>query len=175
MSFAVQRLNDDGRTSLVAHFLALPPKDRLLRFGSALAPTIIAAYVDGIDFGRDAVFGVRDDRRDLVAAAHVAIEDDRAEVALSVFPTHRGYGIGSALFEHAATHARHRGIAELFMHCRSGNAPIMHIAQRFGMDIFVSRGDVDAYLKLQPPSAVALAIRNDGPAPSRRIQEETLR
>jgi hypothetical protein len=49
----------------------------------------------------------------------------------------------------------------------------MHIAQRFGMDIFVSRGDVDAYLKLQPPSPAALAIRNDRLVASRPILEET--
>ena len=119
MSFAIQRLNEGIRATLVAHFLALPVKDRCLRFGTALAPAVIAAYVDGIDFVRGAVFGVHDDRLALVGVAHMAIEDDLAEVALSVLPMHRGRGLGSALFKRAVAHARKRCIPRLFMLFRS--------------------------------------------------------
>ena len=73
MTFAVQRLNDGIRATLMAHFLALPMKDRSLRFGRSLAPTVIAAYVDGIDFGRDAIFGVYDSQFMLIGEAHMAI------------------------------------------------------------------------------------------------------
>lgn len=62
MTVAVQRLNEGVRAALVAHFLALPMKNRCLRFATSLAPRVIAAYVNGIDFGRDAVFGVHDDQ-----------------------------------------------------------------------------------------------------------------
>src|SRR5258708_37797677 len=86
MTFAIQRLNEGVRASLVAHFLALPMRDRSLRFGAALAPTVIAKYVDGIDFDRDAVLGLHDDRLALVGVAHVAFVDDLAEVGLSVLP-----------------------------------------------------------------------------------------
>jgi GNAT superfamily N-acetyltransferase len=149
MACVVERLNGDMRASLVAHFLALPLKDRSLRFGSALAPTLIAAYVDGVDFFRDAVFGVKDGWQALVGAAHLAVEDNGAELALSVLPSYRACGIGSSLFARALAHARSRRIAQLFMHCRVGNAPIMRIAQRFGMDIVAAGGDADAYLQLQ--------------------------
>lgn len=149
MACVVERLNDDMRASLVAHFLALPLKDRTLRFGSAVAPTLIAAYVDRIDFSCDAVFGVKDGWQALVGTAHMAIEETRAELALSVLPSYRACGIGSSLFARAVAHARNRRIAQLFMHCRIGNAPIMRIAQRFGMDIVAAGGDADAYLQLQ--------------------------
>ena len=62
MSVAIHRLGDGARATVTAHFLALPMKDRRLRFGTSLAPRVIAAYVDRIDFDRDAVFGVHDDR-----------------------------------------------------------------------------------------------------------------
>lgn len=150
MPCVVERLNDDMRASLVTHFLALPLKDRSLRFGSAVPPTLIAAYVDRIDFSRDAVFGVKDGWQALVGAAHMAIEDARAELALSVLPSHRACGIGSSMFARAVAHARNARIAQLFMHCRAGNAPIMQIAQRFGMDIVATGGDADAYLQLRP-------------------------
>jgi GNAT superfamily N-acetyltransferase len=156
-TFAVQRLDEGVRATLAAHFLALPLKDRSLRFGAALAPRVIAAYVDGIDFVRDAVFGVHDDRELLVGAAHVAFEGDLAEVGLSVLPAHRGRGVGAALFRRAMAHAQNRRIARFFMHFFSGNAPVMHIAQRFGMDIVTRSGDVDAHLKLPPASLVSIA------------------
>ncbi|MGH8852167.1 MAG: GNAT family N-acetyltransferase [Casimicrobiaceae bacterium] len=153
MTFAIQHLNACIRDSLVAHFLALPMKDRSLRFGSSLAPTVIAAYVDRIDFDRDAVFGIHDDRLDLIGVAHMAVEDDLAELALSVLPAHRRRGVGSALFRRAAAHARARRVPRLYMHCRSDNSSIMRIAQKFDMDIAASGGDAQAHLQLQRPRA----------------------
>ena len=156
MTITVQRLNDSARATLVAHLLALPAEDRRLRFGSSLSPEAVTAYVDGIDFGRDAVLAVHDDRLALVGVAHVALGDDLAELGLSVLPAHRGSGIGSALFERAAAHARNRSMPRLFMHCLSENGPIMRIAQRFGMDIVTGVGDADAHLALAPASPVSI-------------------
>ena len=158
MSFAIQRLNEGIRATLLSHFLALPMKDRCLRFGTALAPAVIAGYVNGIDFVRGAVFGVRDDRLALVGVAHMAIENDVAEVALSVLPMHRGRGVGSALFKRAVAHARKRCIPRLFMLFRLENAPIMRIAQRFGMRIVAGGGEARAHLKLQPASLSSIAV-----------------
>lgn len=155
MNFEVQRLNGDKRAAVVAHFLALPLKDRSLRFGTALDTTLIASYVDDIDFGRDGVFGVRNDRQMLVGVAHVAIEDDEAELALSVLPTHRGRGLATALSQRGIAHARARRVPRILMHCRSANTPIMRIAHRLGMDIYASGGDADAYLDLQSVAPAA--------------------
>lgn len=157
MNFAVHRLNEGIRATLVAHFLELPTKDRHLRFCSALGPAAIAAYVERIDFDRDAVFGVHDDRRALVGVAHMAIEDDVAELALSVLPEHRGLGVGSALFGRAMTYARSRSIPRLFMHFLLGNAPIVRIARRFGMDIVADADEADAHLRLPPTSLASIA------------------
>lgn len=163
MRFAIQRLNEGIRATLVAHFLALPIKDRCLRFGTALAPAVIASYVDGIDFVRGAVFGVHDDRLALVGVAHMAIEDDLAEVALSVLPMHRGRGVASALFKRAVAHARKRCIPRLFMLFRLENAPIMRIAQRFGMRIVAGGGEARAHLKLQPVFLSSIAVEAGEP------------
>lgn len=165
MTYTVERLSDDMRAPLVAHFLALPLKDRSLRFGMALAPTVIAAYVDGIDFERDLVFGVRDDRLAPVGVGHLAIEGDLAELALSVLPANRRRGIGSELFKRAVSEARARCIPSVCMHCLSGNTPVMRIAQRFDMDLITSEGDAAGYLKLQslPPAPFAVEIEATPP------------
>jgi GNAT superfamily N-acetyltransferase len=149
----IQRLNEGQRTALVAHFLALPTRDRHLRFGTPLGATAVAAYVDRINFARDAVFGVHDDRLALVGAAHVAFADDVAEVGLSVLPAHRRQGVGSALVKRAIAHARQRFAPRFFMRFLRDNAPIMRIARKFGMNIAARGGDADAYLELQPKSA----------------------
>jgi GNAT superfamily N-acetyltransferase len=149
MTFAIHRFNEDARATLVAHLLALPMTDRRLRFGRSLTTSAIAAYVDRIDFDRDAVLGIHDDRLALVGVAHMAIEDDVAELALSVLPECRKRGIGSALFKRAMAHARHRCVPRLFMQFWTGNVPMFRIARRFGMDIVASSGGAEAHLKLR--------------------------
>jgi len=163
MTVAVQRLNEGVRAALVAHFLALPMKNRCLRFATSLAPRVIAAYVNGIDFGRDAVFGVYDDQSTLVGVAHLAFEDDLAELGLSVLPAHRARGVGGALLNRAVAHVRDRCIPRLFMHCLSGNAPIMRIEQGLGMDIVEGTGGADTHLKLPPTSPASIAVEADEP------------
>lgn len=150
MTLAVQRLGEGVRATLMAHFLALPAKDRCLRFGAPVAPAAIGDYVDRIDFGRDAIFGVHDDRLTLVGVAHMAVKGGLAELALSVLPSHRRRGVGSALFKRAVAHARDRSIPRLFMQFLAGNAPIMRMAQRFGMNIVAAAGNAEAHLALQP-------------------------
>ncbi len=156
MSVAVQRLSEGTRAVLKAHFLALPAEDLRLRFGTTLSTDGIAAYVDGIDFDRDAVFGVYDDDLALTGAAHVAFGDSHAELGVSVLPGHRGRGLGSALFERAARHAQNRFIPTMFMHCLSENVAIMHIARKSGMVIVVDTGEADAHLQLPPASPASI-------------------
>lgn len=159
--FAVHRLSESARATLARHFNALPAQDRSLRFGMALGPTVIAAYVDQMNLEQDAVLGVHDERNALVGVAHVAIEGDHAELALSVLPGHRRRGIGSALFRRAIAHARIRRMPRLIMHCLTANVPIMRMAQKFGMVVVENGHHADAFLDLHPASSTAHgALRN---------------
>jgi GNAT superfamily N-acetyltransferase len=157
MTSLVQRLDKRSRAALLAHFLALAPEDRRLRFGSSLSAGVVAQYVGRIDFERDAAFGVHDMSLALVGVAHVAFVDDHAELGLSVLPGHRRQGIGSALFERGAAHARNRSILRVYMHCLRENAAIVHIARKFDMRIVVEEGEADAHLELPPASPGSIA------------------
>ena len=152
----VQRLSEGARPALAAHFRALSPDDRRLRFGASISAERIAAYVAEIDLGRDAVFGLFDDVLALIGVAHVAFADEVAELGISVLPEHRGRGAGRALFARAAEHARNRFVPRLFMHCLAENAAIMHIARTSGMDIVAAWGDADAHLALSPASPASV-------------------
>lgn len=147
-TFAIRRLNDGARDSLLAHLLALSVADRWLRFGRSLAPSAIAAHVDSIDFARDAIVGIHDDQDLLVGAAHVAFDTDPAEVALSVLPAWRACGLGSVLFATAVAQAARRGVARLYMQFLASNSPILRIAERFGMDVRLRGRDAEAHLEV---------------------------
>ena len=151
----MQRLHDIDRLRLVAHFLALPTKDRRLRFGTPLGTTGIAAYARTIDFARDAVFAIEDGRRTLVAVAHVAFPGADAEIGLSVLPLHRGLGFGRALFRQGLEHARRAGAGTFVMRYLVENGPVMRIARAFGMRIAVAGGEANARLELAPMTALA--------------------
>lgn len=149
-----KQLSALSREALRRHFLALPADDIRLRFGSSLGKEGINAYVDKIDFDRDAVFGLFDENLQLVGAAHLALdpEHNAAEFGVSVLPGHRRRGIGSALFQRAEAHARNHYIKTLFMHCLTENQAMMHIAGKSGMQVVVGGpGEADAHLELLPP------------------------
>jgi GNAT superfamily N-acetyltransferase len=150
-TIAVRRLDGNSRGALLAHFLSLSKADRNLRFGTALAPESIAAYVGGIDFVRDAAFGVWDETGTMIGAVHLAFVRDLAEAGLSVLEPHRCIGIGTALFEHAVVHARRREVPRVTMHFHAANAPIRRMARNIGMDIHVcADGSAEAHLELRP-------------------------
>jgi RimJ/RimL family protein N-acetyltransferase len=155
MSIAIERLNEDARASLAAHFLALPARDRYLRFAAAVTPQIIARYVAGIDFKRDTVFAVRpapvggEGEEAPAGVVHAAFpEDGVAELGISVLPTYRGQGLASALAERAIAHARSRGMRALAMQLLRENAPMLRIAHKLGMTIVDRGAELFARLEL---------------------------
>jgi GNAT superfamily N-acetyltransferase len=150
----VARLAPASHDALKAHFAELGAEDRRLRFGASLNADAVDAYVDRIDFSRDGVFGVHDERLALIGVAHVAMDETAAELGVSVLPAHRARGIGGALFDRAVEHARNRFVSALCMHCLADNPAIMHLARRSGMRIVVDGGEADAHLAL-PPATLA--------------------
>lgn len=164
----VKELSERDRRRMVKHFLALEPRDRLLRFGTMLPDEQVVAYVNRIDFARDMVFGVYNRLFTLVAVGHLAFapkEPDRnavtekeqvAEFGVSVGRSARGMGVGTKLFERAAIHCRNSDVDTLYMHCLSSNATMMHIAKKAGMEIHRDYGEADAYLKLPPANPTSV-------------------
>src|SRR5215467_11936833 len=106
MSAAVQRLVEEQRPALLAHLLSLPPSDRQLRFGTAIAPRAIADYVAQLDFTRDTLLGVHDDDLSLAALAHLAFAGRETEICLSLLRRHRRRELAAALLARAVEHAR---------------------------------------------------------------------
>ena len=149
-------LSAENRDEIIEHLLSLSAGDRRLRFGTPTSDSAVAHYVEGIAFGQDAVFGVRDENDALVGMTHVAQAAELAELGLSVAEARRGRGLAQAMFRRAALHARNRGIRELYMHCLAENAVMMHVARKAGMRIVIDGPERDAWLAL--PRATPLSI-----------------
>jgi ribosomal protein S18 acetylase RimI-like enzyme len=151
----IRSLAPRHRARIATHLLALPERDRYLRFGYAAGDAQIQRYVDGLDFDLDEVFGVFNRRLVLIALAHLAYPradqpagPKAAEFGGSVLPGVRGRGYGARLFEHAMLHARNRGLDTMFIHALSENTTMLHIARRAGAVVQRDGSESEAFLKL---------------------------
>lgn len=151
----IRRLGSRHRGRIARHLQALDERDRYLRFGYLANDAQIQAYVDTLDFERDAIFGIYNRKLELVAMAHLAHSVDKsfdacAEFGVSVLPSVRGHGYGSKLFGRAVRHARNEGVHLMFIHALSENKAMLNIARKAGASVEYDGSEASAYLRLPP-------------------------
>jgi ribosomal protein S18 acetylase RimI-like enzyme len=146
----IAELGPQHRPLIAAHLLSLPAADRYLRFGHAIQDNSIRGYVRRLRFGPDAAFGAFDDVGKLHGFAHLASGgvDEPAELGLSVSMDVRRQGVGLALLERAAEHARNRGQRVLMMAFVPENTALASLARRAGMRLVQDPAEPRAYLTL---------------------------
>jgi GNAT superfamily N-acetyltransferase len=152
------RFAEAQREALASHFLELGSEDRRLRFGNPIGEAAIRAYVERIDFTHDAVFGSHDFSGRVLAAIHVPVTGERAELGLSVLERYRGLGLGNALFSRAVMHLRNRGVRSVFVHCLAENEVTMHLALKHGMRIVNAGVERQGHADLDPATAESRLI-----------------
>jgi GNAT superfamily N-acetyltransferase len=151
----IRSMGPAHRERVARHLLALSPDDRYLRFGYAAGDAHIRRYVDGLNFGRDDVFGIVNRRLELLAMAHLAYADaaqspSLAEFGVSVLPHARGRGYGRRLFERAVVHARNQGVEQLLIHALTENKAMLSIAAHAGARLVRDGSETEATLQLPP-------------------------
>lgn len=151
----VKKLDATARAAVERHMLALAPDDLRTRFGGPQSEASVRRYVSRVDFARDALFGVFDDDLELVGLTHVGMGDE-AEFGVSVRRSHRGHGIGTALFARAEEHARNHRIRTFYVHTLTENGPMLAIARKRGMRIITEMSEAECYLKLAPPDFASM-------------------
>ena len=158
----VRELHAGYRQEILNHLLQLNDEDRRLRFGTQTPDEVIRHYVDGLDFNKDAIFGVFDLNLNLVGMAHLAYLPERkgqtraVEFGVSVLPEGRSQGLGTALLQRSAVHSRNTSVETLYVHCLANNKAMMHLAQKAGMTVEYAYGDADACLKLPPANPATI-------------------
>lgn len=154
----IRALGVGHRERIALHLLELDSQDRYLRFGYSATDEQVRRYVDGLNFDRDDIFGVYNRKLELVAMAHLAKGaqeagdacESCAEFGVSVLKDARGLGLGSALFDRAAMHARNDNIDLMFIHALSENAAMLAIARKAGARVEQIGSESEAYLRLMP-------------------------
>jgi RimJ/RimL family protein N-acetyltransferase len=165
----IRELHAGHAQEILQHILQLNDGDRRLRFGTQASDEVIGRYVAGLNFNKDAIFGIFDVNLKLIGMAHLAYLPEvegharAAEFGVSVLPEGRSQGFGTALLQRSAVHARNTRIETLYVHCLTNNKAMMHLAQKAGMSIEYAHGDADAYLKLPPanPSTIVEEAANE--------------
>jgi hypothetical protein len=159
----VRELHAGHRERIREHLLALGNEDRRLRFGMLASDSVINDYVDSLNFVRDSIFAVFDDKLEILGMAHLAYQEKNkqgtvtAEFGVSVSEDGRGLGVGTSLFKRASIHSRNTNVDVLYVHCLSSNSAMMHIARKAGMSVEFAYGEADAYLRLPPGDSNTLA------------------
>jgi GNAT superfamily N-acetyltransferase len=154
----IRSLDEAHRERIERHLLTLDGADRYLRFGYSASDEHISRYVEGLNFERDEIFGVYSRKLELVAMAHLAFIGQEAgegckscaEFGVSVLKESRGLGLGAALFDRAAMHARNDGIELMFIHALSENNVMLKIARNAGARVEQIGSESEAYLRLTP-------------------------
>jgi GNAT superfamily N-acetyltransferase len=151
----IRELGPRHRDRILKHLLALDEYDRYLRFGYIANDEQIRRYVDGLNFERDAIFGIYNRKLELIAMAHLAYSVDKSfdacgEFGVSVLKSARGRGYGSKLFERSVRHARNEGVQLMFIHALSENTAMLKIARNAGATVEKAGSEADAYLRLPP-------------------------
>ena len=154
-NFVVITLGVSLREDVLAHFLALDADERTLRFGHAVRDPTIKAYVSGIRFERDVIFGAYDTRLRLVGVGHLALtgSDDaqrEAEFGVSVAREARRRGIGATLMRCALAAARERSVGTFSLHFNAGNTAMYRIARATGMTLQCAYGEMHGVVDLPP-------------------------
>ena len=151
----IRSLGENHRARIAEHLLTLNPKDRYFRFGYAAKDDQVQAYVAGLNFERDEIFGIYNRRLKLIAMAHLAYSSDSrvnasSEFGVSVLEPVRGRGYGGRLFERAVMHARNEGVTTMYVHVLSENTAMLKIARRAGATVERDGSESEAHLSLKP-------------------------
>lgn len=150
-----RKLNILDKQKLTYHLQKLQGEDRRLRFGMVVTDQYIEQYVNRTINDVDSKwFGVDHINGSIVAACHVAIVDELAELGCSVDSDYRGHGYAQEMFDRAVTWLKTKGVYDVCMHCLAENAIMKHIARKNEMAVVTEYGESDANVHLTPAHPV---------------------
>lgn len=139
-------LDAGAREEILRHLLRLSDDDRHLRFGGTVTAEGIARYTGSLDLARDRTIAARDREGRIAGIAQIMpITSDgvaTAEVAFSIDPARRGVGLGKRLVGEAIILADRLGVRRLLAQVCPGNAPMLSILRRVGMNFAREDGEM---------------------------------
>jgi GNAT superfamily N-acetyltransferase len=152
-----KRLTPTERPAVALHLAWLDEADLRLRFGYWPPADALYGYVQGLDFERDALYGLFDDNLRLVAVSHLAMGHDPtvAEFGVSVLKSHRHRGLGQALMERSIEHAANTGVHTLVIQTLAQNKPMLKLMLKRTQTIESDGTERIAHLHLEAGSVLS--------------------
>ena len=126
---------------------------RSMYFGYAAPDEQIVRLVDEVVAHPDKhrIIVAENDQLEIVGTIHIAsLSDCEVEFGVMVSEAYRGLGISSQMMDYAMTYCQNRGLNHVYMHCLGHNKPIIHLVEKYGLEITKEYGDADARVTLPP-------------------------
>ena len=135
MSHLVYRLRPEEFHRYRTHLLALDDHSRYTRFGTIIKDEVIEQLCDRFETNhrQHKIFVIEDESLRVVAAGHIALEDNTTELAYSVLKEYRNQGMGSSLMARTIEWCQNRNIQGGCMVCLSSNVAIKKLAAKHGV------------------------------------------
>jgi GNAT superfamily N-acetyltransferase len=142
---------------LEAHLLRLGPEERRLRFCRRVDDTFIHDYCDRVDRPRTTILGcfVAGTLRGVAELIQIP-QGWSAEVALSVEQPFQRQGIGGRLLGQILLMARNRMVRTVHLVSLRENAPLQHLAAKFGATTETYLSSTEGQIGLPWPSYLSL-------------------
>lgn len=151
----VRRVLDNEYPKYRTHLKALDRESKTLRFANPLTDDVIDKLCDGweSDHEHNILFAIENDRLELVAVAHIAIDEKHdMELAFSVLKEYQGQGMGNLLMKRAIQWCRTHNFLHGSMVCLSTNSVIKHLCTKYGIHMQSEYGETLADIELDSPN-----------------------
>jgi GNAT superfamily N-acetyltransferase len=158
--YSVYRLRADEYSRYRKHLLALDSDSRYTRFGNIIKDEVIEQLCDRFEANpRDhKIFVIENEHLEVVAAGHIALEDNTTELAFSVLKEYRKQGMGDALMKRTIEWCQNRNIKGGCMVCLSTNAAIKALAKKHG--VLINQGG-ETMANIVIPEATATSVMHE--------------
>lgn len=137
---------------IIAHFKALAPTDRRMRFCATLDDSAVERHVSSLSSGRRIVIAAHDGplwasafrpAGPIRALAELAVAKDEAELGISVDSGLRRRGIGTYLIQTAACLLQPRGVRRIRAYTLPENRSFIELARGCGAEIETGQDEVE--------------------------------
>lgn len=140
------------------HLKRLDANDRYSRFSYPAKDEWIDSYVRDINMERDRIKVIFDGGK-VVAAIHIGVSGDFAEVGVSVEKEHRGKGWGHLLFDAAITWCKVKGIKHMETVCLCQNKWMIGKVKEFNSSFEREGGQVIADFDIEGRASLEESIK----------------
>lgn len=151
------------KNKITQHLINLDSDSKYLRFGHLPNDETIINYVSNSfsePLDKSIWFGYID-KNSCVGAIHVSINNDIAELGISVDQEYRGQKLSSILFDRALEYIKARNITKVYMQCLSENAVIQYLAKKYDMKVSsIGLGEKEANAELDISNPILNKVNN---------------